>query len=107
MKKLMLTIIALTVATVANAGNYTMKIPLEQANGGALPNGSIKFVAVAPVVPAPTLVSSENVCVDSATYNASQLYVTQTRNYTRTCKDVALYSDNSTVESNEIKNICE
>lgn len=101
-KTILSTLILATISLTASA-EYIIKVPLEVAQGGTLPNGSINFVSVpvAPVVPAPTLVSSENVCEDSATYDAATLYVTQTRNYTRTCKDVALYSDNSTVESNE------
>jgi len=74
MKKIALTLLAMTISTIANA-EYTFKVPLEIAAGGNLDNGSIKFTNVAP--PAPTVVSTTNVCTDDNTYDASTLYTTQ------------------------------
>ncbi len=59
MKKTILTIAILTASAFANA-EYMIKIPLEVAGGGSLPNGSIQIVksepapAPAPVPPALT-----------------------------------------------------
>lgn len=60
MKKTILTIAILTASAFANA-EYTMYIPLEANNGGALPNGSISFVnnEVNPTNPAPEPVEPE------------------------------------------------
>jgi len=63
MKKTILTIAILTASAFANA-EYMIKIPLEAANGGALPNGSIQIVkneqAPAPA-PAPTFLTDEQI----------------------------------------------
>lgn len=59
MKKIMLTIIAMTISSLAFA-EYSMKVPMEVAQGGTLDNGSIKFVTASengvenPSNPAPT-----------------------------------------------------
>lgn len=55
MNKLLLTILAMTVSTLSFA-EYTIKVPLENFNGGTLPNGSISFISPeTPVEPEPEL----------------------------------------------------
>lgn len=49
-KTILSTLILATVSLTASA-EYTVKIPLEVAQGGSLPNGSISFKSTAPVEP--------------------------------------------------------
>ncbi|MBA1286585.1 hypothetical protein [Pseudomonas aeruginosa] len=60
MKKTILTIAILTASAFANA-EYMIQIPLEKAQGGALPNGSINIVknGINPTNPAPEPVEPE------------------------------------------------
>ncbi|MGY2292133.1 hypothetical protein ACW9H6_20600 [Pseudomonas sp. SDO528_S397] len=50
MKKIIVAILALSITSITQAA-YTIKIPLEQSNGGALPNKSINFKNDTPVIP--------------------------------------------------------
>lgn len=56
MNKIIFTIIAMTISTLSFA-DYTIKMPLEVAQGGSLPNGSIQFKTetVEPETPADPL----------------------------------------------------
>jgi hypothetical protein len=99
-KTILATLILATFSSIASA-DYIARVPLMASQGGPLADGSIVFITPPP---APTFVSTSNICEDSAAYTASSLFVTQTRNYTRTCKDVDVYSDSSTVDRNVIVN---
>lgn len=61
MKKIILTIAILTASAFANA-EYMIKIPLEVAGGGSLPNGSIQIVKSEPApAPAPMVLTDEQI----------------------------------------------